>query len=91
MNRYIIKHYAIKKTGEYSPASMLTHGYADIIMGILEIKNEMIESFLIDNLSDFVCVCGEKSPLVGLEKMSLYNFYAARHAVSFRYVLFFQC
>ncbi|EHR1346901.1 LysR family transcriptional regulator, partial [Salmonella enterica] len=49
--------------------------------GILEIKNEMIESYLIDNLSDFVCVCGEKSPLVGLEKMSLYNFYAARHAV----------
>ncbi|WP_119005900.1 LysR family transcriptional regulator [Salmonella enterica] len=81
MNRYIIKHYAIKKTGEYSPASMLTHGYADVIMGILEIKNEMIESYLIDNLSDFVCVCGEKSPLVGLEKMSLYNFYAARHAV----------
>ncbi len=47
---------------------MLTHGYADVIMGILEIKNEMIESYLIDNLSDFVCVCGEKSPLVGLEK-----------------------
>lgn len=50
-------------------------------MGILEIKNEMIESYLIDNLSDFVCVCGEKSPLVGLEQISLYNFYAARHAV----------
>ncbi len=38
VNRYIIKHYAIKKTGEYSPASMLTHGYADVIMGILDIK-----------------------------------------------------
>ncbi len=60
VNRYIIKHYAIKKTGEYSPASMLTHGHADIIIGILEIKNEMIERYLIDNLSDFVCVCGEK-------------------------------
>ncbi len=68
MNRYIIKHYAIKKTGEYSPASMLTHGYADVIMGILEIKNEMIESYLIDNLSDFVCVCGEKVHWLGLKK-----------------------
>lgn len=81
LNRHVIKHYAIKKTGEYTPASMLTHGYADVVMGILEIKNAMIESYLIDNLSDFVCVCGEKSPLVGLEQISLYNFYAARHAV----------
>ncbi|EAA3836397.1 LysR family transcriptional regulator [Salmonella enterica] len=81
VNRHVIKHYAIKKTGEYSPASMLMRGYADVIMGIQEIKNEMIESYLIDNLSDFVCICGEKSPLVGLEQMSLYNFYAARYAV----------
>ncbi len=47
---------------------MLTHGYADVIMGILEIKNEMIESYLIDNLSDFVCVCGEKVHWLGLKK-----------------------
>ncbi|ECH2673362.1 LysR family transcriptional regulator, partial [Salmonella enterica] len=52
VNRHVIKHYAIKKTGEYSPASMLMRGYADVIMGIQEIKNEMIESYLIDNLSD---------------------------------------
>ncbi|ELL0181878.1 LysR family transcriptional regulator [Salmonella enterica] len=81
VNRHVIKHYAIKKTGEYSPASMLTHGYTDVIMGIVEINNEMIESYPIDNLSDFVCICGEKSPLVELEQISLYNFYAARHAV----------
>ncbi len=68
MNRYIIKHYAIKNR-EYSPASMLTHGYADVIMGILEIKNKMIESYLIDNLSDFVCVCGEKVHWLGLKNV----------------------
>lgn len=81
INQHVLKHYAIKKTGEYSPASMLTHGYADVIIGILQIKDERIESYLIDNLTDFVCICGEKSPLVGLEKISLYNFHAARHAV----------
>ncbi len=48
---------------------MLTHGYADVIMGILEIKNEMIESYLIDNLSDFVCVCGEKVHWLGLKNV----------------------
>lgn len=65
------------------------YGYVDIIMGILEIKNEMIESFFIDNLFDFVCVCGEKSLLVGFEKMFLYNFYVVRYVVYYLDMFFF--
>ncbi len=59
MNRYIIKHTMRLKTGEYCCLSMLTcMAMRMSSWGILEIKNEMIESYLIDNLSDFVCVCG---------------------------------
>ncbi|ECG8588599.1 LysR family transcriptional regulator [Salmonella enterica subsp. salamae] len=80
-SQYIIKHYAIKRTGKHSPASMLTHGYVDAIVGITEIEDDMIEPYPVDNLYDFICICGKNSPLIGLEKISLYNFYAARHAV----------
>ncbi|MDX6020131.1 LysR family transcriptional regulator [Scandinavium sp. V105_16] len=77
----IFKHFSNRNLTHKEMKRLLLAGHSDLIVSPVPFTDNDIDCRLIDSFKNFCCICSRDNLLAGVERMSLHNFYSARHAI----------
>lgn len=79
--RYRLRHFSARAWQGEEQRSMLISGEMDMLVTLDTVITPELDFTTIDSFRDYCVICSKNSPLAELNKLSLYNFYSASHAV----------